>query len=83
VPGTYDVLIDGVRSPTSSSRLPACPGCPACRPPSTWPAPRSSWSRWWPASRGSSARWTPTSPPPASASTTCSSTARRRWACSP
>ena len=48
------------------------------RPPSTWPAPRSSWSRWWPGRAGSqrahrrrtSSRWT-----------TSSSTARPRSGC--
>ena len=28
---------------------PASRACSACRPPSTWPAPRSNWCRWWPA----------------------------------
>src|SRR6185312_7133030 len=28
----------------------------ACRPPSTWPAPRSNWSAWWPARIGCARR---------------------------
>ena len=34
--------------------------CSWCRPPSTSPAPRSSWSAWWPASSGCTRRCTPT-----------------------
>jgi chromosome partitioning protein len=61
VAGTYDVsstASDRRRRPAGRRRAPAVL---RARRPSTWPAPRSSWSRWWPASRGSSARSTPTS----------------------
>ena len=40
------------RWPRSRRRSRASPTCGACPRRSTWPAPRSSWSRWWPGSRG-------------------------------
>ena len=57
VPSTYDALVDGVpladvvTSPSGRRRT-----CSSCRPPSTWPAPRSSWSAWWPARAGCARR---------------------------
>ena len=53
-PSVYEVLIGEIplaeaamqRSPASRAT------CAACRPPSTWPAPRSNWSSWSPASTG-------------------------------
>ena len=55
VPSTYDMLVDGAPladvmqpSPTRS------PASASSRPPSTSPAPRSSWSAWWPARPGCS-----------------------------
>ena len=55
--------------------------CAASRPPSTWPAPRSSWSRWSPARRGCAGR-IERAARRVRRTTTSSSTARRRSACS-
>jgi Mrp family chromosome partitioning ATPase len=72
----YDVLLsdfpmEDCVEPTAVKNL-------SLPPPSTWPGPRSSWSPPSAAScacAGPSRAWT-------GSSTTCSSTARRRWACS-
>ena len=52
VPSVYDVLVD--ERPLAEVVPPAgtCPACSARPPPSTWPAPRSSSSRWWRESAG-------------------------------
>ena len=51
VPSIYDVVVDGVPlARGGAGRAPTSPTCSARRRPSTWPAPRSSWSRWSPAS---------------------------------
>ena len=50
----------GRRRRRSHDVVTAAPGpsraCSWCRPPSTWPAPRSSWSAWWPARTGCARR---------------------------
>ena len=72
----------------SQRRSTGSPACGARRRPSTWPAPRSSWSPWWPASPGCARRstayavWCAEQRRRGTASTTSSSTARRRSACS-
>ena len=43
-----------------SPRSTGSTACGARRPPSTWPAPRSSWCRWWPGSPGCRRRSRPT-----------------------
>ena len=61
-PSIYDVLVDG--EPLQRGRAARCEHrrtSAAPRPPSTSPAPRSSWCRWWPGRPGCSARSTPTS----------------------
>ena len=78
-PSSYEVLIgempvqagDATKSRTAS-------GSSACRPPSTWPAPRSNWSAWWHAKDGCGPLWPTCS---TTTSTTSSSTARRRSVC--
>ncbi len=78
-PSSYEVLIGEIPLKDGAAAQPAqrAPVLP-CRRPSTWPAPRSSWSAWSPARPGCAAR----SPDSRSTtSTTSSSTARRRWAC--
>ena len=88
VPSTYDALVDGEELAGLVSPVPG----PAAarrraRRRSTWPAPRSSWSAWWPARPGCAGR-SSAHPRVGTAeeagedrTTTCSSTARRRWAC--
>ena len=57
IPSTYDALVDGV--PLADVVQPQPRGrraCSWCRRPSTWPAPRSSWSAWWPGRAGCARR---------------------------
>ena len=57
VPSVYDVLVEGQPSAEVVQECPDVPGpVLRARPRSTWPAPRSSWSRWWRARPACSAR---------------------------
>ena len=45
VPSVYDVLVEGKPVAEVVQECPDIPTCSASPPPSTWPVPRSSWSR--------------------------------------
>ena len=58
-PGAYESSSGAIALADHVVASPRLPASTCCRPPSTWPAPRSSWCRWWPGRTDCCGRSTP------------------------